>query len=482
MSTAAKKDGVSYWIRIALWLVISFSGWFIPANGIITAYGMKVLGIFVGLMFGWICLDLIFPSFFSIILMSFAAGVSAQELFYKGFAYQICVIIFVLCTFIAYIQHCRLDETLAKWAINLKFLEGKPWLFVSVYMALVFVLGYLVGIYPCIFVMWPITYAICEELGYAKKSAFASFMLFAVTYISGVGMIAKPMEAWCLIGLTALQNFNGYEINYMIYSIYMLIIAVLTILAFIGIGKIIMKIDVEPLKNRKCTGEKLTLNKKQKIGVWMLVAFLLVMYAPSILPKTWGLTQIIKSLGVIGVGAVFCVLLGMWRMDGEKICDVGMLAKNGVPWSIVFLMCANCVVIDGMQAGETGIIAWIAKTCAPMFAGLSPILFYLALIVFYGIITQFVHNVVLLSVFVPITLNFTALMGANPVITTIIGIAVLSCALATAGASSRSGLVFGNTEWIDMKWAYFLGIANVVVFMLIMFAVGVPLGSVMFPM
>ena len=169
-------------------------------------------------------------------------------------------------------------------------------------------------------------------------------------------------------------------------------------------------------------------------------------------------------------------------MDGEKICDVGMLAKNGVPWSIVFLMCANCVVIDGMQAGETGIIAWIAKTCAPMFAGLSPILFYLALIVFYGIITQFVHNVVLLSVFVPITLNFTALMGTNPVITTIIGIAVLSCALATAGASSRSGLVFGNTEWIDMKWAYFLGITNVVVFMLIMFAVGVPLGSVMFPM
>ena len=481
MSSAAKKDGLGYWIRVAIWIVLSFSGWFIPASGTITEYGMKVLGIFVGLMFGWICLDLIYPSFFSIILMAFAGGVAAQNLFYKGFAYQICVIIFVLCTFTAYVQHSKLDQVLAKWVIDLKLLEGRPWLFITIYMALIFVLGYLVGIYACIFVMWPITYAICEELGYEKKSPFASFMLFAVTYISGIGMISKPMDAWCLIGLTALTNFNDYEVNYLMYTIYMLIIAIISTIGFVGIGKFMMKIDVSPLKNRKSTGEKLVLNKEQKIGVGILAGFLIVMYAPSILPKELFITTIINQLGVIGVGAVCCIVLGMWRSKGEPICDVAKLATMGTPFSIVFLMCANCVVIDGLQASETGIIAQITQTFAPMFAGLSPMIFYLALIIFYGIITQFVHNVVLLSVFVPITLNFTGMIGANPVITTFLGISVLSCALATAGASSRSGLVFGNTVWIDMKWAYFLGVANVVIFMVIMFVVGVPLGSIMFP-
>ena len=59
-----KRDGLSYWIRVGIWLGLSFAGWFLPPGDIITAYGMKIAFIFVGLMFGWICLDLIYPSFF----------------------------------------------------------------------------------------------------------------------------------------------------------------------------------------------------------------------------------------------------------------------------------------------------------------------------------------------------------------------------------------------------------------------------------
>lgn len=66
MSNVAKKDGASYWIRVAIWLILSFAGWLTPAVGPVTDYGMKILFIFVGLMFGWICLDLIYPSFLSV--------------------------------------------------------------------------------------------------------------------------------------------------------------------------------------------------------------------------------------------------------------------------------------------------------------------------------------------------------------------------------------------------------------------------------
>lgn len=42
MSNVAKKDGTSYWIRVAIWLILPFAGWFLPPVGPVTAFGMKV--------------------------------------------------------------------------------------------------------------------------------------------------------------------------------------------------------------------------------------------------------------------------------------------------------------------------------------------------------------------------------------------------------------------------------------------------------
>ncbi len=149
----ASTKNMSYWIRVAIWLGLSLMGWFLPAGEIITAYGVKVLGIFTGLMFGWICLDLMYPSFLAVLLMMFAGTGNANTLFYMGFSYDIVVIIFTLCTFCAFVSYVKLDSVIARWFLNLKFMEGKPWLFITMFMVLNFVMGYLIGIYATIFVV-----------------------------------------------------------------------------------------------------------------------------------------------------------------------------------------------------------------------------------------------------------------------------------------------------------------------------------------
>lgn len=144
-------------------------------------------------------------------------------------------------------------------------------------------------------------------------------------------------------------------------------------------------------------------------------------------------------------------------------------------------MVSNAVIGEEISNADTGLIKGINMIFAPLMQGLSPIMFYIVLILLYGIVTQFVHNVVLLVVFTPVALQFGTLVGANPITVTFIGIVILSTALATAGASSRSGLVFANTEWIAPKWAYFLGILGVAMTMIIYAIIGVPLANLMFP-
>ena len=98
MSQVAKKDGASYWLRVVLWLGLSLFGWFVPAVDPITPFGMRVASIFIGMMFGWICLDLIYPSFFAIVLLALASGKAAQAYFLGGFGSEIVVMIIILTT------------------------------------------------------------------------------------------------------------------------------------------------------------------------------------------------------------------------------------------------------------------------------------------------------------------------------------------------------------------------------------------------
>lgn len=482
MTQVAKKDGVSYWIRVALWLGLSVFGWFVPAVDPITPFGMKVASIFIGMMFGWICLDLIYPSFFAIILLALASGVSAKTYLLGGFGSEIVVMIIVLTTFCTYFNKVGLDQVIAQWFIRLKVIQGRPWLFIAAFLVLMYVLGFLINIYATIFLLWPVMYKICDEAGFERGGKFSSYMCFAITFISGLGMVSKPFDAWCLIGLGALTNFmgEGFSVNYMTYTSYMLIISFVIIAGYFLVGKL-MRIDVTPLVNYRAGDKKITLNHEQKIAIGFFVVFLTAMYLPSLLPKTWMVTKVLNLWGVLGIGALLLVALGVARSKGQKLCKVDELATTGIPWTITFLMVGNAVIGTALSAKEAGIIAWINSIFGPMVSGLSPVVFYLVLILIYGVVTQFVHNVVLLSIFTPVALNFGTMVGANPVTITFIGLVVLSAALATAGASSRSGLVFGNTEWISKKWAYSLGIGSVVMVMVGFAIIGVPLANIMFP-
>lgn len=482
MSDAAKRADWSYWLRVVIWLVLSFAGWFLPPVGPVTAFGMKVLFVFVGLMFGWICLDLIFPSLLSVVLIAVASGQPAKTFFYAGFSSEIVVVIIVLTSFIAYANQIGLDQYIAQKFIRIRWLQGHPWLFVTAFMLLSYVLGLMIDIYPAIFLLWPVIYKICDEAGFEHAGKFSSYMCFAIPFISGLGMLSKPFSPWSLIGLNALTTTmgEGFSINYSLFTLYMFLVSMLIIACYLLIGKM-MRLDLSPLKNYRISEEKVALTHEQKIGAVFFVAFFVMMYLPSLLPENWVLSQFLNQMGVLGVGAILLVLLGVGRIKGQKMCCIDKLAQNAVPWQIVFLMVANAVIGSALENEEAGIIAGIHAVFGPMVQGLSPIMFYLVLILMYGIVTQFVHNVVLLAVFTPIALQFGVMVGANPITVTFIGIVILSNALATAGASSRSGLVFANLEWIAPKWAYFLGVMSVILVMIAYAAIGVPLANFMFP-
>lgn len=101
---------------------------------------------------------------------------------------------------------------------------------------------------------------------------------------------------------------------------------------------------------------------------------------------------------------------------------------------------------------------------------------YILVCVICCVLTQFMNNTVLLVAMTPLMCRLAQAFGANPVLVAVLMIFALSAAMATPGASSRAGLVFGNAEWINTKQAYFQGIVSVICVVIALLCIGIPFG------
>ena len=59
-----KKTNIIHYLVV---LVFCFLFRFIPPFAALTPYGMGILGAFLGAIYGWICIDMIFPSFMALV-------------------------------------------------------------------------------------------------------------------------------------------------------------------------------------------------------------------------------------------------------------------------------------------------------------------------------------------------------------------------------------------------------------------------------
>ena len=59
----------AYLGKVAVMIVFMFGIGFLPVFGQMTELGMKVLGVFIGLLFGWSCIGVVLPCFVGFIAL-----------------------------------------------------------------------------------------------------------------------------------------------------------------------------------------------------------------------------------------------------------------------------------------------------------------------------------------------------------------------------------------------------------------------------
>ncbi len=475
------KSGTAFWIHSLIMVLLMFSGWFIPEGAIITEYGVRIGMIFLGCVWGWVFVDLVWPSLLSLLFLVLAGMGTAKDVAGQGFGSEIILLVIFFSVFTKWLEDIGLTNTMAKWLLSRKILVGRPYLFIFMLFLVTFICGFFVGIYETIFLMWGICYRMLHSLGYEKQTKEATFILLGVAFVSIMGMTVKPWSPWSLMGVKGLVTATGTNVEFLPYSCFMIVISLVSTLLFMAFGKFIIKIDVSKLENADQTAlaKDIHVTKEQKLGAILLLFLLVALYIPSILPDGL-LKTILKAQSSTGVAIFLVVVLCVARFDGKPTLDFMAVAKEAVPWNMVCLLAAVGPLGTALMSSDTGITKAIMAMLKPVLAGQSPIALYIVTILIACILTQFMNNTILLVVMTPMFCTISGMVGANPVLIAAILIFGLTAALATPGASSRAGLVFGNTEWMDVKQVYIQTILSVVAVAITLIVVGLPLGGILF--
>ena len=280
---------------------------------------------------------------------------------------------------------------------------------------------------------------------------------------------------------------TGLELPFVGFVVVNVAIDVAITLAFYLILLFIIRPDLSKFKNEeskdifaKYRGVKMTWD--QKWGFGFLVAYIVLLTLPNVLPDDWALLGVIGKLeGVLGTSIFLAVLATLIRRkDGKTYYDLAKGSTEHISWHVMWMIIATIPLANAFQADECGILPTVMGFLQPLLGNMNPILYAICCMILVGVVTQVVHNLVLAIVFVPIFCNMMISMGGNPFLVYILVYWGLNLSFTTPAASMNAVIMHGN-EHVDTKWAYGSGAIILVAGMIVTTLVGWPLVSIFMP-
>lgn len=221
----------------------------------------------------------------------------------------------------------------------------------------------------------------------------------------------------------------------------------------------------------------ISLTGEQKIAAVIMLAFLVIVMAPSLLPAG-ELKSLLNTLGIVGALALSVIILcALRKKDGSTFMIFNKDANSNVNWEVLLLFAATTPCGAELASDAAGIMPALQMVLDPIFNGMNPILFTIVIVVLFGTLTQVAHNMVLAAVAVPIMCQFAIPLGADPLVVGVLLAFVLNIGICTPGGSTPGALAFANPKWITTKQAYKYNAIIFVMYMVFVACIGYPVAS-----
>lgn len=478
----SSKNKPSTYVHSAIALLFMLCFQFIPAPDPITPLGMKVAGIFIGMVYAWVTVDLIWPSILGMLLLGMSGFASVSDTLKAGLGNDNVLLTFFMMLITGLLTLSGASRYVAQRLVSVKFARKRPYVLTIMIFVASAVLGSMMNGPAAMLVLWSILYGICDIFGFKKGDKWPMLVAIGICLTINIFNQIFPFKVLPAAMLGAYGEItNGAGINFMSYFIWMLITDSVVVGLYLLYMKFIARPDVSLITNAdldKELVEREEITPYQKFVLWFVLVLIVFLLVPSILPKSWMFTKILTGFGNTGLcalGVTFLVFLNLKQGISLK----AMI--DTVSWNVIFVMAAAMALTNAIKSDSVGIQAYLAQISQPLFAGKSPFVFACLMVVIVLIITQFCNNLATGTVFTPIAYTLAVSCGMEN-ISALIAMMITAAAMAlmTPAGGGMPALMHSNREWIPGKNAVKYSTICVLFVLITLIAIGIPLANLLF--
>ena len=128
--TTAKSNNMKSYLKVLVMFLITIIIALLPPFGAITPLGMKVLGVFVGVLYGWCVLDTLWVSIYVMVILGVLFN-NVLGTFGSGLSNQITLMCLITAILGGALDSLKITDLLCNWCLTRDFLKGRPWALVS---------------------------------------------------------------------------------------------------------------------------------------------------------------------------------------------------------------------------------------------------------------------------------------------------------------------------------------------------------------
>lgn len=463
---------------IAIGIMLGFKYVITPTEPL-TPLGVEILGIFLGVVYGWLVVgDIFWPSLFGLVFMGLTDWSTVAGVFKTGFGHNNVMLMLFFFLFTNIINAAGITEYIARWITSRKFAEGKPYAIAIMIWVATIVLYFMVTATAAMLIMIPLVIEISKVYDLKPGNMWTCMVLFGTFTIGGTSYILLPYKSLPLVVFSSYEALGGASVN---YGAYMLIVTLTTLVfavLFFLTMKYIIKPDVSAIESQKRDLHelpKLTAYQKAVLIYFCLVIGIVMI--PNFIPATVPISGFLKGIGTPGIMAM--AVLGWYALRFKEGKDMMQLFSHGISWGVIFILACAMTVAAAVSDEATGIQAWLGVVIQPLVEGKSPFVLTFILCAFALFLTNVGNNQSVAAIITPILLSIGMASGANvPVLLTCL---LLCCnaGFCTPPASATASLIFALTDWIPGKKPYILGFLFSIYTLILCFVFMYPLGNLL---
>lgn len=462
MSANLKEDKqvsmIKYYVNSAITILLIFGFQFLPAVKPITPYGMQMVGIFLGMIYGWSTVGIVWPSLVGLIALGFSkySGYSVVNAFKEGYGGDTFLFIFFVLTFAAVIDKSGVTRVMAKWMVSRKIAKKRPYVLLLLLLTAAFLIAVFVSVMPSIVICWSLLYQFSDVFGYTKKDQYPKIAVVGIVVAACMGVNVFPFKAYDVMMTAVLTKSTGLNVDYVPFTALTAVIGYCVTLLYIVMAKYIFKPDVTLITKSDFVysdTEKLTSYQKQVVA--LLAAMVILMFLPGFLPANLYLIKLLKWIGNTGI-FVLLLAFGVFikRKDGTLFINYADCVKTGVPWETMALMGTALPMASALTAAGTGVQEWLNQLLGPIFGGHGAFLLIVLVVAITIIASNVMNHVVVGFVMMPLIIQFSSPAGISPMLLTASLCIISQIAFILPSGGPLAAFLHGNREWITANEIY----------------------------